>query len=86
MARLNGNPRRPVSRAGAPAWVEPTDSSPAATHFLAPGAGRIITGAGLAGSQLQQALRKRPSGAPRAAWVGRFVRLIRKAFAPRTRA
>jgi hypothetical protein len=83
MAWLNDNSRGPASRAAAPAWVEPTDNSPEATRFLAPGPGRIITGAGLAGSQLQQAMRDRASEAPRAASIGMLVRWIRKAFAPR---
>jgi hypothetical protein len=49
-----------------------TDGSPDVARFLQPEAGRIVTGAGLAGGQLQQALRHHSSVARRIV-LGRLI-------------
>ena len=48
------------------------DGSPEAARFLQPTAARIVTGAGLAGGQLQQALRHHSSVARRIV-LGRLI-------------
>jgi len=60
--------------------TEPEEKSPelSETRITPPGPGRIITGAGLAGSQLQQVLRRHDSVAPGATLGQQIASLIRE--------
>lgn len=66
--------------------LEPTDSVSKETHFTQPAAGRIITGAGLAGSQLQQVLRQHDAVQPRVTPSQRVVSVVRAWLKLRRRA
>jgi len=66
-------------------WRDPTDSRPEETRFVRPEPPRILTGAGLAGSQLQQVLRKRASTARHSnvgpkilRTLGKYLRMVRR--------
>ena len=60
--------------------TEPEEKSPELreTRVIPPGPGRIITGAGLAGSQLQQILRQHDRVPPRGTVGQQIVSLIRE--------
>jgi hypothetical protein len=58
--------------------TEPAEKSPEVTRVISPGPGRIITGAGLADSQLQQVLRQHDPVPPSATLGRQIVSLIRE--------
>jgi hypothetical protein len=58
------------------------DTSPDAAQFLQPTAGRIVTGTGLAGGQLRQALRHHSSVARRIALGRLILKIIGKGSQP----
>ncbi len=59
-----------------------TDQTPDAAQFLQPAAGRIVTGAGLAGGQLRQALRHHSAVARRIVLGRLILKIIGKSSQP----